>query len=308
MAPRLANNGPPDTMSAVTAFAPLLTRTPHVWIRGKLWHATRLSCRVPVEVLVDTGAGGGNYASLVFMKTVQTNLWGGKAIISSAGKGFLRAANPKGSAIPPMEVIGSGVKPVVFPPIDRVFRISSRVVRDLPYAVVLGAAFMKGHHSTISFRDKEGFPTPESTWVPFSSHTANSATSSKNITAAWTSFCAVRPPADDGPDPDNPQRIPKYFAEASEDSLDQVVDYLHITCWKTKERRRSRAATVNAKRNTLRKLERRRQQAATETATAGTETVPTLVSQPPSDRQPGKEPPNPNQTETDSSTAADEAV
>ena len=87
-----------------------------------------------------------------------------------------------------------------------------------------------------------------------------------------------------------------------------MVDHLHSTCWKTKERRRSRAATVNAKRNALRKLERRRQQAATETATAGTETVPALTSQPPSDRQPEKESPNPNQTETDSSTAAVKAV
>ena len=98
------------------------------------------------------------------------------------------------------------------------------------------------------------------------------------------------------------------FAEANEDSLDQVVDHLHSTCWKTKERRRSRAATVDAKRNALRKLERRRQQAVTETAIAGTETVPALASQPPSDRQPGKESPNPNQMEMDSSTAADEAV
>ena len=220
MAPRLANNGTPDTMSAVIAFASLLTRTPQGWIRGKLWHATRLSCRVPVEVLVDSGVGGGNYASLAFIETVQTNLWGGKAIISSAGKGFLRAANPKDSAIPPMEVIGSCVIPVMFPPINRVFRISFRDVRDLLYAVVLGAAFMKRHHSTISFREKEGFkPTPESTWVPFSSHTTNSATSSKDITAAWTSFCAVRPPADDSPDPESPQRIPKCFDEASEDSL-----------------------------------------------------------------------------------------
>ena len=307
MAPPLANNCTPDTMSAVIAFAPLLTRTPQVWIRGKLWHATRLSCRVPVEVLVDTGAGGGNYASLSFMETVQTNMWGGKVIISSAGKGFLRAVNPKDSAIPPIEVIGSCVIPVVFPPIDRVFRISFRVVRDLPCAVVLGAAFMKEHHSTISFREKEGFkPTPESTWVHFSSHTTNSATSSKDATAAWTSFCAVRPAADDSPDPDNPQYIPKCFDEVSEDSLDQVVDHLHSTCWKTKERRRSRAATVNAKRNTLRKLERWRQQATTETATAGAETVPTLASQPPSNRQPEKKPPN--QAETDSSTAADEAV
>ena len=186
------------------------------------------------------------------METVQTNLWEGKAIISSAGKGFLRAANPKESTIPPMEVIGSCVIPVVFPPIDRVFRTSFRVVRDLPYAVVPGAAFMKEHHSTISFREKEGFkPTPESTWVPFSSHTTNSATSSNDITAAWISFCAVRPPADDSSDSDNPQHIPKCFDEASEDSLEQVVDHLHSTCWKNKERRRSHAVTVNAKRNIL---------------------------------------------------------
>ena len=168
---------------------------------------------------------------------------------------------------------------------------------------------MKEHHSTISFREKEGFrTTPESTWVSFSSHTTNSATSSKDITAAWTSFCAVRPPADSDPDPDNPRRIPRCSAKANEDSLDQVVDHLHGTCSKTKERRRSRAATVNAKRNALRKLERRRLQAATKTATAGTETVPALASQPLSDRQPEKKCPNPNQTETDSSTAADEAV
>ena len=144
--------------------------------------------------------------------------------------------------------------------------------------------------------------------MSFSSHTTNLATPSKDITAAWTSFCAVRPPADSGPDLDNIRRIPKCLAEATEDSLNQVVDHLHSTCWKTKDRRRSHAATVNAKRNALRKLERRRQQAATETATAGTETVPALASQQPSDRQLEKESPNPNQTETDSSTAVDEAV
>ena len=52
--------------------------------------------------------------------------------------------------------------PMVFSPVDRVFRISFRTVRDLPYVVVLGAAFMKEHQSTISFREKEGFrPTPK---------------------------------------------------------------------------------------------------------------------------------------------------
>ena len=128
-----------------------------------------------------------------------------------------------------MEVTGSCVIPMVFSPVDRVFRVSFRIIRDLPYAVVLGAAFMKEHHSTIRFREEEGFrPTPESTWVPFSSHTTNSATSSKDITAAWTSFCAVRLPADNDTKPNYPRHvIPKCLAEAKEDSLDQVVDHLH---------------------------------------------------------------------------------
>ena len=154
---------------------------------------------------------------------------------------------------------------------------------------------MKEHHNTISFREKEGFrPTPESAWVPFSSYTTNSATSSKDVTAAWTSFCAVRPPADNGPNP--------------EESLDQVVDHSRSICWTIKKRRRSHATTVNTSRNALRKEKRRRQQAAAEAAIAGTETVPAPASQPPSNRQPGGEFPTPSQMEADSPTTADGAV
>ena len=138
-------------MSAVTAYAPLLTRTPQVWIRGKLSRATHLSCRITVKVVVDTGAGGGNYALLAITKTVETNLLGGQSIISPSGKGFLRAAKPRNSGVSPMEVIGFCVIPMVFFPVDRVFRISFRIVHDLPYAVVLGAAFMKEHQSTMRF-------------------------------------------------------------------------------------------------------------------------------------------------------------
>ena len=121
---------------------------------------------------------------------------------------------------------------MVFSPVDRVFRISFQVVRDLPYVVVLGAAFIKEHHSTIRFREKEGFrPTPESTWVPFFSHTTNLATSSKDITADWASFCAVRPPADNDTNPNDPRHaIPKCLADASENSLHQAVDHLHSIC------------------------------------------------------------------------------
>ena len=207
-----------------------------------------------------------------------------------------------------MEVIGSCVIPVVFSPVDRVLRISFRIVRDLPYAVVLGAAFMKEHHSTISFREKKRFrPTPELTWVSFSSHTTNSTTSSKDITG--TSFHAVRLPADNDPNPDDPRHvILKGLAEANEDSLDRVVDYLQSICWTIKERRLSHAANFNARRNSLCKEERRRQQVAIEAAIVGTETAPTPVSQPPSNQQPGEEFPTPNQMETDSPTTVDGAV
>ena len=132
-----------------------------------------------------------------------------------------------------MEVTVSHIIPMMFSPVDRVFRISFRIVRDLPYAVVLGAAFMKEYQSTISFLDEERFrPTPELTWVPFSSHTTNSATSSKDVAAAWTAFCAIRPPAYSDPNPDDPRHvISKCLAEANEDSLDQVVDHFCSTCW-----------------------------------------------------------------------------
>ena len=289
IAPRVVKSETPDTMSVVTAFAPLLTRTPQVWIQGRLRHATRRSCRVPVEVLVDTGAGGGNYTSLAFTKTVQTNLWGGRSIISSAGKGLLRAANPRNSRVCPMEVIGSCVISMVFSPVDRVFRLSFPIVRDLPYAVVLGSAFMNEHHSTVSFREKEGFsPTPESAWMPFSPHATRRRHRKTSLPLGHPSTLSDHPPTMTR-NPMTRHVIPKCPAKANESSLDQVVDHLHSICWTIKERRRSHAAPVNARRNALRKMERRRQQVAAEAATAGTDTTPASAYQPPSNQRPGEE-------------------
>ena len=120
---------------------------------------------------------------------------------------------------------------------------------------------MKEHQSTVSFRQNEGFkPTPESTCVPFSSYTTNSVTSSTDVTAAWTAFCAIRPAADNDPNLEGPRHvIPKRLAKANKDSLDQVVDHLRSICSIIKGRRRSHAATANARRNACRKQERRRQ-------------------------------------------------
>ena len=101
--------------------------------------------------------------------------------------------NPRSHDVPRMEVIGSCVLPV-FTTVNRIFRFPFRVIRDLPYAAVLGKGFMKEHRTAISFDKGEGFqPTPESPWVSFSSHIADAATSSTNVAAAWNDFCTLRP-------------------------------------------------------------------------------------------------------------------
>ena len=212
-------------------------------------------------------------------------------MIYPSGKTFLRVTNPRNSGVSPMEVIGSCLIPMAFSPVDRVFRISFRIVGDLPYAVVLGASSMKEHQRTISFRENEGFrPTPESTRVPFSRHTTNSATASKDVTAAWTAFCAIRTTADNDPNLEDPRHfISKCLTEANEDSLDQVVDHLRSTLRITEEKRRSHAATVNASRNAFRKEKRQRQLAEAGAKMAEAGTTSALVNKPPPNLQPGGE-------------------
>ena len=87
-----------------------------------------------------------------------------------------------------------------------------------------------------------------------------------------------------------------------------MVDHLHSIYWTIKERRRSHAATVDSRRNALRKKERRRQRAASEAAIAGTEPAPESIDQLPSNQQSGEEFTTPTQTEADSPTTMDEAM
>ena len=73
---------------------------------------------------------------MAFWKSFQA--WGGKAVsrkLSSRGKHALLAllaANPDNSRVPGMQILGSTVLPIVFPPEDRVRNILVRVVQDLP--------------------------------------------------------------------------------------------------------------------------------------------------------------------------------
>ena len=110
--------------------------------------------------------------------------------------------------------------------------------------------------------------------MSFASYTTNSVTSSKNVIAVWTAFCAIGPVADNDPNLEDPRHvIPKCLAEANEDYLDQAVDHLCSTCSIFKGRQRSLAATVNARRIGSRKEERRRQLVVARAAIAGTETA-----------------------------------
>ena len=146
----------------------LQTKTSQVWIHETLWHATSSSRRLPIAVLVGTGAGGGSYVSRQIIESIEERDDWGTSLINPTGKGLLSAANQKNSAVPPMEMVGSCLLPLVFAPVDKIFRVKFRLGKGLPYSMVLGAAFIKDNRSIIRFDGEEGFrPTPSSSWVPF---------------------------------------------------------------------------------------------------------------------------------------------
>ena len=83
--------------------------------------------------------------------------------MSPRGQGWLRAANPTNSAVPPMIFLGSCELSLVFSSEDRLRKILVRVVEDLPYGLIIGAAFLRKNGNIISFKAGGGFkPAPES--------------------------------------------------------------------------------------------------------------------------------------------------
>ena len=174
-----------------------------LWVQGRLWDPRRVAGRISVGILIDTGAGGGNYVSLVFWKSVQA--WGGVAgrrKLSRRGGGSLRAANPAGSKVPGMEIIGSTVLPVVLPPEDKARDIAVRVVKGLPYAFILGASYFRANNSVISLGEGKGFqPSPGAPWVPFQPRSAATKQS-------WDSYCAMQPADNNPPSLPSPAPVP----------------------------------------------------------------------------------------------------
>ena len=213
-------------------------------------------------ILVDTGASGGNYASSTFVTLVEETSHGGKSIKNSTGQGYLRAANPSSAKVPPMSITGSCTIPLIFPPMDRVYEVTVRVVQHLPYSVVLGTAFMKENRSIISFDSIGGFkPSPDAVWVPFVRHQANLVHS-----ASLNGLIERINPEE----PDKMQdmsQLARLMDEADESRMDQIVDYLQQKKEQRKILRREKAtAKIKAKVEEMRKaltvdnraLERRR--------------------------------------------------
>lgn len=153
-----------------------------MWVKGIVWHPKKLNLRLTVVILVDTGAGGGNYASHTFIRSIETNARNRETIMNKAGKDLLNAAIPRDKKVLPMNILGSADLPIVFPPDDRVHIVTVRVVDQLPYGLILGAVFLRKNESVISFAEGGSFrPTPGSTQVPFLSHGTPTGASGKRV-------------------------------------------------------------------------------------------------------------------------------
>ena len=108
---------------AVAATAPTAAiRAPprgshQTWITALLWNTALRRPGYRTSVLLDSGAGGGNFCSVKFIRVVERTEYGGKCIVSERGRGRLRAANPTNSGIAPMSIVGTATLPMVFPPV-----------------------------------------------------------------------------------------------------------------------------------------------------------------------------------------------
>ena len=137
------------------------------WVKACLWNPIKRQRGYTVIVLLDTGAGGGNYASLKFIQAAQRHAFNGKRIISKRGRGRLHAANPAKDNVPPMTIVGTAILPLIFPPVDRIFRARVRVVVDLPFGLILGAAYLRHYNSVLDFGGLGTFkPSGDSPCVP----------------------------------------------------------------------------------------------------------------------------------------------
>lgn len=126
--------------------------THQVWIRACSWHLSHADFRLPIDTLLDTGAGGGNYVS--FWLTIRD--WSGCQLslhTRRSDRGTLRAANPRVSAVPLLRIRDTSVIPGLFPPEERVRKLLIWVVKGLPYDFILEATLFR-HQYTAFFHSQ----------------------------------------------------------------------------------------------------------------------------------------------------------
>ena len=74
-----------------------------VWVHAFLWHQTRTICRIPVEVLVDTGAGGGQLRVSDVRAFDRTQGKGGEVDDQFSGTRVIASGQPRGQRDPSHE-------------------------------------------------------------------------------------------------------------------------------------------------------------------------------------------------------------
>lgn len=156
-----------STTAPTAALSGLFKGSHQSYVKDHLWNSRKRRSGFTATILLDTGAGGGNYASAKLIHAVQRHLFGGKNIVSTRGRGFLHAAIPAKDAVPPMSITGTALLLLIFPPVDRVFTVRVRVVRDLPFALIMGAAYLRHYSSVLDFKGSGSFrPSGDSARVP----------------------------------------------------------------------------------------------------------------------------------------------
>lgn len=125
--------------------------TQQAWVRASLWNKRTSRIGQVITVLLDSGAEGGTSASVPFIRGIEQTEYEGRDMVSKRGRGRLRAANPSDSGVPPMNILGTCVLFLVFPPAGGSFGTKIRVVERLPFGLILGTAFMRRHHSALLF-------------------------------------------------------------------------------------------------------------------------------------------------------------
>ena len=123
-------------------------RGDQLWIRGEIGRVGRKRKTWPIDILLDTGAGGGNYMSLELWFRVRTLA---RCRLNRSSAGALEAANPSDSGVPPMRIFGHVTIPIMFDSDSRVRNVTVRVVDGLPYGFIIGAEYLRRNKSCLLY-------------------------------------------------------------------------------------------------------------------------------------------------------------